>query len=205
MFVLFDKGTFVPISANLRSITLSRIVFSEVVISWCNLQLAGKSVWLAIKDNVDLSRFTSFPILSCGRQVLLWASPLTQRADSDQSPLSEGNPPSHTHTPTPTPNGDFSALLRIQRFQITKEQWTLFKSCFTRLAINSARTTIEIRSVLWIDPWRFRAEVEVAWLTEPRFVLGGFVVWMVLICQQQKSSVSINTQGCYSYSLDPCN
>ena len=75
LFVLFDQGTFVPISANLRSITLSRIVFSEVVISWCNLQLGGKSVWLAIKDNIDLSRFTSFPILSCGRHVLLllWA------------------------------------------------------------------------------------------------------------------------------------
>ena len=75
LFVLFDQGTFVPISANLRSITLSRIVFSEVVISWCNLHLAGKGVWLAIKENIDLSRFTSFPIRSCGRHVLLllWA------------------------------------------------------------------------------------------------------------------------------------
>ena len=95
----FDQGTFVPISANLRSIILSRIVFSEVVILWCNLYLAGKGVWLAIK----LSRFTSFPILSCGRHVLLWASHLTQRADSDQSPLYEGTP-THTHThPYPHP------------------------------------------------------------------------------------------------------
>ena len=79
----------------------------------------------------------------------------------------------------------------------TKRLWALFKSCFTRLAINSGRTVIETSWILSADPWPFHAEADVTWQLHC-FVCGQFVVWMSLI-YQQKSSVSFNTYGCYAF------
>ena len=63
----------------------------------------------------------------------------------------------------------------------TKELWALFKWCFTRMKLTLVVPVIETLWTLWADPWSFRAEVGITWLTEHCLGLMCFLDVVIMI------------------------